>query len=79
MVPILFSAAGNYPGQSAGSGIATVTMMGYCGILLAPSSIGFVAEHVGFRMTYAALAVLLLVVVALAGRAAAADGIRQGH
>ena len=35
---------------------------------------GFIAEAVGFRVTYAALALLLLVVAALAGRVAAADG-----
>jgi predicted MFS family arabinose efflux permease len=76
MVPILFSAAGNHPGFSAGSGIATVTMVGYSGILVAPSGIGFVAEHAGFRPTYLALSLLLLVVVALAGRVGAADGTR---
>lgn len=77
MVPILFSAAGNVPGLSAGAGIATVTMMGYCGILVAPSTIGFVAQHAGFRLTYAALAVLLAVVAALSGRAHSADEIRK--
>lgn len=75
-VPIMFSAAGNQPGIPSGAGIATVTMLGYCGILVAPSSIGFVAEAVGFRITFAALALLLLIVVALAGRVAAADGAR---
>ncbi len=74
MVPILFSAAGNQPGIASGAGIATVTMLGYCGILVAPSSIGFVAEAVGFRVTFATLALLLLGVAILAGRAAAADG-----
>lgn len=74
MVPIMFSAAGNYPGLTSGAGIAAVTMVGYSGILVAPSSIGFVAEHVGFRWTYAALALLLLIVAASAGRTAAADG-----
>ncbi len=74
MVPILFSAAGNHPGLSAGAGIAAVTMVGYSGILIAPSSIGFIAEHIGFRWTYGALALLLLLVSALAGRVAAADG-----
>lgn len=75
MVPIMFSAAGNYPGLSAGSGIATVTMLGYSGILVAPSGIGFVAQQAGFRFTYAAVALLLLVVAALAGKAKAADGV----
>lgn len=76
MVPIMFSAAGNHPGLAPGAGIAAVTMFGYSGILVAPSTIGFVAEHVGFRWTYGALALVLLVVAALAGRTAAADGLR---
>ncbi|MFT4150709.1 MAG: MFS transporter [Paracoccaceae bacterium] len=76
MVPIMFSAAGNHPGLPAGVGISTVTMLGYCGILVAPSTIGFVAEHIGFRITYAVLAGLLVLVAALAGRVAAADGAR---
>jgi hypothetical protein len=50
-------------------------MMGYSGILIAPSAIGFAAEHVGYRTTYFVLALLLLVVAALAGRVAAADHI----
>lgn len=73
MVPILFSAAGNHPGLPPGQAISTVTMVGYAGILIAPASIGFVAEHVGFRITYGTLALLYLTVAALAGRAAAAD------
>jgi hypothetical protein len=77
MVPIVLSAAGNHPGASAGSGIATVTMMGYSGILIAPSGIGFAAEHIGYRTTYFVLALLLLVVAALAGRVAAADRIGE--
>ena len=77
MIPILFSAAGNYPGIASGTAMSTVTMVGYAGILVAPSTIGFVADHVGFRATYAALAVLLLVVAAMAGRAATADGVRE--
>lgn len=73
MVPILFSAAGNHPGHAAGTGIAAVTMVGYAGILVAPSTIGFVAEHLGYRPTYAALSALLVLVALLAGRTAAAD------
>ncbi len=75
MIPIVLSAAGNHPGASAGSGIAVATMMGYSGILIAPSAIGFAAEHVGYRMTYGVLALLLIVVAALATRVAAADRI----
>ncbi|WP_435259743.1 MFS transporter [Thioclava sp. FR2] len=75
MVPIMFSAAGNYPGLSSGTAISAVTMVGYMGILVAPASIGFVAEAIGFRLTYAALSLLLIIVALLAGRTAGADGV----
>ena len=77
MVPILFSAAGNHPNLPSGQAISTVTMVGYAGILVAPASIGYVAEHVGFSATYATLALVLLVVSLLAGRASAADNLRD--
>ena len=76
MVPILFSAAGNYPGVASGTAISAVTMVGYAGILVAPASIGFVAEAIGFRVTYAVLSLLLIVVALLAGRTAGADEVR---
>lgn len=78
MIPILFSAAGNRPGLPPGVGISSVTMVGYAGILIAPSSIGFVAEHVGFRTTYIALALVLALVAMMANRAAAADDLQRG-
>ncbi|WP_205518727.1 MFS transporter [Pseudotabrizicola algicola] len=76
MVPILFSAAGNYPGVSSGSAISAVTMVGYAGILVAPASIGFVAEAIGFRVTYGVLSLLLVVVALLAGRTSGADEVQ---
>ncbi len=72
-VPIMFSAAGNLPGMSHGAGLATVTMIGYAGILVAPSSIGFIAEHAGFRGTWAGLALCLVFVASQAGHARLAD------
>ena len=73
MVPILFSAAGSYPGIGPGAGIATVTMMGYSGILVAPSAIGYAAQTIGYRPTYGIIVMLLLTVAGMAGRAAAAE------
>ena len=73
MVPVIFSAAGNHPGMASGAAISFVTMIGYSGILLAPTSIGFAAEAAGFRVTFAALACILLVVALLAARASAAE------
>ncbi|TCL72904.1 MFS transporter [Rhizobium sp. BK251] len=74
MVPIAFSAAGNIPGLAPGIGISVVTTMGYSGILVAPSAIGFIAEHTGFSAVFMALPVLLLVVLAFSGLARYADG-----
>jgi fucose permease len=77
MVPIMFSAAGNRAGVPSAVAISTVTMVGYCGILVAPASIGWVAEHFGFRPTYAGLSLLLVVVALLAARVADADNLRR--
>jgi fucose permease len=73
MVPIAFSAAGNQPGMSSGTGMSVVTLMGYSGILVAPSGIGFVAEHVGFAPVFVSLSGLLIVVCLMAGLARVAD------
>jgi fucose permease len=77
MVPIAFSAAGNIPGLQPGIGISVVTTLGYSGMLVAPSAIGFAAEHVGFSPVLMALPVLLLVVLALSSLARYADGIGE--
>ena len=73
MVPIAFSAGGNQPGMAAGTGMSVVTTMGYSGILVAPSAIGFAAEHVGFSSVFMALAGFLLVVCVMADLARHAD------
>ena len=74
-VPILFSAAGNLRGMSPGAGLATVTMIGYAGILVAPATIGFIAEHLGYRGIWTGLALCLIFVALQAGRARDADQI----
>ncbi|MGE6741583.1 MFS transporter [Allorhizobium pseudoryzae] len=73
MVPIAFSAAGNLPGMAQGIGLSVVTTMGYSGILVAPSAIGFIAEHTGLAAIFLGLPVLHLVVLLLSGLARHAD------
>jgi predicted MFS family arabinose efflux permease len=73
MVPIAFSAGGNQPGMASGTGMSVVTTMGYSGILMAPSAIGFAAERTGFGPIFIALSALQLVVFLMAGLARAAD------
>lgn len=73
MVPIAFSAAGNQDGTSAGAGLSTVTSMGYTGLLVAPSVIGFIGERTGFAPIFAVLSGLLVLVVLMAGLARKAE------
>lgn len=73
MVPILFSAGGNQEGMSSGTGMSVVTTMGYSGILVAPSAIGFVAEHSSFGPIFIALSGLLVVVLLMASLAHRAE------
>jgi fucose permease len=48
-VPVLFSAGGNLPGESAGSGVAAVATLGYAGFLVGPPLIGVSAQLVSLR------------------------------
>lgn len=73
MVPIAFSAAGNQKGMSAGAGMSVATVMGYSGILVAPSAIGFIGGHTGFAPVFVAVSMLLLVVSLMAGMVRSAD------
>ncbi|WP_420407938.1 MFS transporter [Hoeflea sp.] len=72
-VPIAFSAAGNLPGLPQGLAISIVTFMGYSGILVAPSVIGFIAERTGFAVIYLSLPVLIAVALLFAGLTRHAD------
>lgn len=74
MVPIAFSAAGNMPGMAPGIALSVVTTMGYSGILVAPSAIGFIAEHTGLAVVFLGLPVLHVVVLLLSRLAHHADG-----
>ncbi|MCO6388211.1 MFS transporter [Aliihoeflea sp. 40Bstr573] len=73
VVPIAFSAAGNQPGLSPGVGMSVATTMGYSGILVAPSAIGFIGERTGFAPIFVALALVLFTLAALARLVATAD------
>ena len=77
LVPIAFSAAGNLPGLAPGIGISVVTTLGYSGMLVAPSLIGFVAGRSGFAVVFMALPVLLLVVLSFSRVARYADSVRS--
>ncbi|MGB3500750.1 MAG: MFS transporter [Mesorhizobium sp.] len=74
MVPIVFSAAGNQKGIASGAAISVVTSIGYAGILLGPSGMGYVGDHFGFVPVFFAAGLMLVAVAFVAGLARAADG-----
>ncbi|MCQ0990487.1 MFS transporter [Jiella marina] len=73
IVPIAFSAAGNVRGLPTGVGISIATGIGYSGGLMAPSVIGFLAEHIGLATVYLGMSALLAIILALSGMMAGAD------
>jgi fucose permease len=79
IIPIAFSAAGNQAGISSAAGMSVVTTLGYSGILVAPSLIGFIGEVTGFAPIFVGLSALLVVVFLASGFAASADGVQSGH
>lgn len=73
IVPIAFSAAGNQSGISTSAGMSVVTTMGYSGILVAPSVVGFIGERTGFSPVFIAMSFLLVAVFLLGGLVRTAD------
>ncbi|MGE7369522.1 MFS transporter [Neorhizobium sp. NPDC001467] len=73
IVPIAFSAAGNLPGMAPGVGLSIVTTMGYSGILVAPSAIGFIARHTGLGLIFVGLSMLIVIAMAFSSLARHAD------
>jgi len=59
IIPLLFGAAGNFPGISTGAGIAGVATIGYAGFLVGPPFIGFVAEETSLRVALFLVALLI--------------------
>lgn len=61
IVPNLFSLAGSQKVMPAGLAIASISIVGYAGILLGPATIGFVAEHLSLRAAFLVVAGMLVV------------------
>ena len=62
IVPVMFSAAGRLPNTSPAIAIATVTTLGYVGLLSGPALIGLVAHVSSLPMAFAGVAGLLVLV-----------------
>ena len=66
IVPVLFTAAGRQTTMPSGLAIASMTAIGYAGILAGPAAMGFIAEAWSLPAAFAMLAALMLVVPACA-------------
>ena len=67
--PALFGAGGRQASpEERGSAVATVTMLGYLGFLVGPPLVGGLAEAVGLRAAFAALALIAAALVAATPR-----------
>jgi fucose permease len=65
IVPIGFTAAGNSKDVEPGKAIATVSLMGYVGLLIGPPLIGFTAEVVTLRVALGILGITMIAMLAL--------------
>jgi predicted MFS family arabinose efflux permease len=66
IVPVMFSAAGRLPGIPPAISIATVTTLGYAGLLSGPALIGFMAHASNLPVALAVVAGMLVLVAASA-------------
>jgi fucose permease len=66
LVPVAFGAAGRTPGIAPGAAIAAVATVGYFGFLVAPPTIGLLAEQVTLRGAFTLLLALLILIGVLA-------------
>jgi MFS family permease len=76
IMPILFSAAGNQPGISAGRAIAQVAGLSFLGFLVGPPLMGAIADISDLRVGFALLAALIAVVSLAASATAPAAGMK---
>lgn len=68
IVPVMFTAAGNQSVMPVGLAISAVATMGYAGILVGPALIGFVAQLSSLSVSFALVAIGLLVLASCARR-----------
>ena len=68
IVPVMFTAAGNQSVMPVGLAISAVATMGYAGILAGPALIGFIAQFSSLSVSFALVALGLLVLASCARR-----------
>jgi MFS family permease len=65
VVPVTYRRAGEIPGMSAASAVATVASIGYLGFLVGPILIGFIADLFSLRFAFAMIAMSLVGIFAM--------------
>ena len=60
LVPILFSAAGRQNAMPPSFAVASITTLGYAGVLAGPAAIGFIASLTSLRAAFAVLGLIML-------------------
>ncbi|MFD8687094.1 MFS transporter [Streptomyces sp. NPDC059651] len=68
--PVTVSAAGDHP-HDAAARVGAVSTAGYIAFLVGPPALGFLADHIGLRLTMTVVLALLAVASTLAGSLAA--------
>jgi len=66
VVPMVYSAAGKSKTLSPGTALTAVSSLGFMGLLIGPPIIGFIAEATSLRISFLAICVMSLAVVAFA-------------
>ncbi|MEU8509856.1 MFS transporter [Streptomyces brevispora] len=64
--PVTLSAAGDHP-HDAAARVGAVATAGYVAFLVGPPALGFLADHIGLRLTMTVVLALLIVASTLAG------------
>ncbi|WP_257667120.1 MFS transporter [Parapedobacter tibetensis] len=65
IIPLVYSLAGRSSKLSPGAALAAVTTIGFCGFLVGPPLIGFIAEFTGLRAAYAVIASMGILIIVL--------------
>lgn len=65
IIPLVYSLAGKSGKLSPGAALAAVTTIGFCGFLIGPPLIGFMAEFIGLRIAYATIAFMGMIIMLL--------------
>lgn len=68
VVPMTFSMAGRVPNMSGGPAIAAVSTVGYFGFLIVPPVVGFIAEALSLRWSFALMSLLGVLILWMVGK-----------